>query len=63
MIPQVLLKQYNVLLLDRTVGKTKAYVATETEPQPKEVNLHEYLDIGEGWCSHFVPFPSHYLHV
>lgn len=55
MILQALLRQYNgdvqyddVLLLRRIGGRIRAYSVTDSEPQPKEVNLREYLGLTEG---------------
>ncbi len=48
MISQRLLENFDVVLVDR-VDRRKVYVASHTEPQPKEVNVHEYFEIATGW--------------
>lgn len=51
MFSQTTFEDFDVLLVDRG-DRNKVYITSDTEPQPKEVNVREYFGIAEGWCFH-----------
>lgn len=49
MFLQKTFEKFDVLLVDRG-DRSKVYITSRTEPQPKKIDVREYLGIAEGLC-------------